>query len=1246
MRKCIAILLIAILVLSASVAAASEVVQLLYNSDFSILSQEQQLPAGWYFDAWVEDDAHAYTSTSSEGGTVLVLENIWENDARICQRIGVLPNRAYKLSCEILTEGITGASGASLSVLDTYSSSEQLFETNGWQNVELIGVTGYEQTELVFALRLGGYGALSAGSVQFRNPSMVELGTIPVGALSFEPVTYENSEPGENSSPNWAAIFLFTALFAACSMLVYSRLLKPQSSVLYAKAQTFNIALLLSLAFLLRAALSILFVGHSTDILCFSAWAQAMAEHGPSGFYSSGMFADYPPGYMYVLWAMATFQRLFGLTSNSVLAVLLIKLPAILADLALAYFVYKFALKSGATGTQAILLFAVAAFHPAFAFISGGWGQIDSILALCLLGTIWLYTSGRRVAAGALFGLAILIKPQALMAGPILAVAYIYDILRERTIKAFFQTLLAVLAAFAVIILPSLPFSLGQEPAWLWNKYFSTVGSYPYASIEAFNFAALFGGNWEPIERVPFLFSYKIWGSIGLACSVVYSSILYVFACRRGDKGSLFLCSAYLLTGLFMLGQFMHERYLFPALLLLLLACIFYNERRLYVCFFWLSVGFFFNILCAFFIVDFPASRSGAYEAITFLGSFIMALGFLYFTYLCTDILLKGRIYKAETELPKLEEDILKSSTSLNLILPYERKLGFTNRDRLYCCAITLIYACIALFNLGSAQAPESEYYSSSPGQTAVLEFNEEVELSEFWVFGGIAEGTLLIEADDGEQLVYEQSYDDMFRWLKVKADVRTREVKLITYSGKLRIREIAFFDALGEYVEAIPKDAASSALVDERAALPSRPSYYNGMYFDELYHARTAYEHLKGLEPYENSHPPLGKVFIMLGVALFGMNPFGWRVIGTLFGIGMVPIIYAFNKRIFKKPEYALLCTVLFTFDFMHFTQTRIATIDVYAVFFIILMYYYMYQYYCMNFYVDGLKATLKPLGLAGVFFALGAATKWLCIYAGLGLAVLLLLSLIKRYSEYKKVTAAADEVLKNRVQSFTRNTVFTLLWCCLFYILVPVALYLASYLPYYLSNMRYGLNEIWGFQKFMFTYHSGLQATHPFQSSWWSWPFTLRPMWYYWGDSALSGNVSTLSASGNPATWWLCTIGTLMLAVLVFLRRQKHEPGVTVAFTGILANYLPWVLVPRCTFIYHFFATVPFVIMCSVYLLFGLEQQDKRVKWVKWAWMALCVVLFILFYPGISGLEMREWYAQLLSKLPGGNMIYLLGN
>ena len=52
-------------------------------------------------------------------------------------------------------------------------------------------------------------------------------------------------------------------------------------------------------------------------------------------------------------------------------------------------------------------------------FISGAWGQIDSVLTLGIVAACYLLLSGRYELSGAVYGLAILIKPQALMFGPL-----------------------------------------------------------------------------------------------------------------------------------------------------------------------------------------------------------------------------------------------------------------------------------------------------------------------------------------------------------------------------------------------------------------------------------------------------------------------------------------------------------------------------------------------------------------------------------------------------------------------------------------------------------------------------------------------------------------------------------------------------------------------------------------------------------------------------------------------------------
>ena len=314
-----------------------------------------------------------------------------------------------------------------------------------------------------------------------------------------------------------------------------------------------------------------------------------------------------------------------------------------------------------------------------------------------------------------------------------------------------------------------------------------------------------------------------------------------------------------------------------------------------------------------------------------------------------------------------------------------------TVRDRLYCFALTLVYAIIALTNLGTTQAPEN-YWTGSAGDRAVITLESPQEISEIRIFGGIYEGRATLSFSDGQSIEYVQENDDMFRWITVSGDdaVYTDKIGIEVTEGRVWINEMALFDGDGNIIKSAASEGAE-ALVDEPEEIPATPSYLNGMYFDELYHGRTAYEHLHGIAPYENSHPPprqdihhAGNCHIRHERLRLANNR---NAVRNSHGTDNVRL----RQKLFRRSDYALLSAGLFTFDFMHFTQTRIATIDVYGVFFIILMYYFMYDYYCMNFFDDGLKATLKPLAIAGLFFGLGAASKWICIYAGGGLAVIL---------------------------------------------------------------------------------------------------------------------------------------------------------------------------------------------------------------------------------------------------------------
>lgn len=99
-------------------------------------------------------------------------------------------------------------------------------------------------------------------------------------------------------------------------------------------------------------------------------------------------------------------------------------------------------------------------------------------------------------------------------------------------------------------------------------------------------------------------------------------------------------------------------------------------------------------------------------------------------------------------------------------------------------------------------------------------------------------------------------------------------------------LNEIAVYSPYGDQLVITSADAPE--LCDEQEHVPDAASFMNSSYFDEIYHVRTAIEHQKDIWPYEVSHPPLGKLIIGIGISLFGVTPFGWRFMGTLFGVLM----------------------------------------------------------------------------------------------------------------------------------------------------------------------------------------------------------------------------------------------------------------------------------------------------------------------------------------------------------------------
>lgn len=528
-----------------------------------------------------------------------------------------------------------------------------------------------------------------------------------------------------------------------------------------------------------------------------------------------------------------------------------------------------------------------------------------------------------------------------------------------------------------------------------------------------------------------------------------------------------------------------------------------------------------------------------------------------------------------------------------------------TKKDVFFAAVITLVYSLLAFFQLGDTKAPQT-FWEAQPGTILRIDLGKQYDLSRVLVYTGISQANYELYLSDqplGEQQqigTLESPY--CFSWQRMDTSLSGRYLFLRIFQSQGSIGELAVYTANGQLID-IPSDQAWELLTDEQDAAVYEPTYKNSTYFDEIYHARTAYEFIHHLSPYETTHPPLGKVLISLGISLFGMTPFGWRFVGTLLGCAMLPLFYALCKRLFRCTRAAVLGCGLFALDFMHFSQTRIATIDTYALFFILWMTLFMAEYLQTHSY--------RSLALCGISFGLGAASKWTCIYAGAGLAVLFFADLIITWKREKK--------------QFSQTALRRCLWCLLFFVAIPVIIYALSYLPW-TKCAGQSWQTVWNNQFDMYNYHSQLKAEHPYSSPWYEWLVMVKPMVFY-RQETMTGGISTLATFGNPLIWWGGLIALIATAVIGIRRRDTISWQIV---CGYLAQLLPWVLVSRIVFIYHYFNCTPFLILSLVYVFLYLWNKFPELKGVMWAYLGGAAILFVMFYPVLSGQEASISYVQ----------------
>lgn len=178
-------------------------------------------------------------------------------------------------------------------------------------------------------------------------------------------------------------------------------------------------------------------------------------------------------------------------------------------------------------------------------------------------------------------------------------------------------------------------------------------------------------------------------------------------------------------------------------------------------------------------------------------------------------------------------------------------------------------------------------------------------------------------------------------------------------------------------------------------------------------------------------------------------------------------------------------------------------------------------------------------------------------------------------------------------------------LVWAMASLVVVPLVVYVVSYIPW----ASIGNNQLWpGFPAGntgqtlieltgqMYNYHNSLADAHPASSPWWSWPFDLKPVWFY-QDSFAGGTSAAVYDAGNLVIWWMGVPAMLFAALMAYRRRSLALGLIAIGFA---AQWVPWARIDRAAFQYHYYTALPFMIMALAYFVAELWHGPSRRTWL----------------------------------------------
>ena len=336
--------------------------------------------------------------------------------------------------------------------------------------------------------------------------------------------------------------------------------------------------------------------GFFGDIGCWKNWACAILDGGIGKAYQHPDI-NYHPLFLYVLKGYAIlFGDQYGIYTHINILKCFVFLFDISAVALIAFYLKKLKLNP--------LLSLFILFNPAFWYDTILWGQIDTIHTFFCFAAIILILENKPIVGALIWVLALLVKLQAIIFVPLLAILLIPVYLEKPNVL-----IKSIIGGLMLILLFISPFIMNGEIHNLWRVVTGAVGSYPYISLHAYNFwHIIFPGKdlmWVSDQTNYFFMSLKNYGLLLYILALLFSlypigsfilknkKSVAAFSLSKEFISMLFLSTGLICLDFFFFNTQMHERYVHPAILFFGIAAIL---SRKYIPFIIISIAYFLNL--------------------------------------------------------------------------------------------------------------------------------------------------------------------------------------------------------------------------------------------------------------------------------------------------------------------------------------------------------------------------------------------------------------------------------------------------------------------------------------------------------------------------------------------------------------------------------------------------------------------------------------------------------------------------